>query len=166
VINNLLDKEKCDYDYLFWIDADALFNKHDIPLETFITDPDKNIIICDDIPNSGKKDTINTGTFFVKCTDWSRDFFKYLWSYNGKYLYDHYHEQTIMEIAISDNTMNAKNNILVQSADTFNSTFSKLFDEDYKRNNFILHIMGTPADTRINYMNDWLSKNGYSFDEK
>jgi len=161
-INRVLNDQQSKYDYLFWIDADAFFNNHNIPLDAFITDSNKNIIICDDIPNSTRPNTVNTGTFFVKCTEWSRDFFNQIWKYDGEYLYKHFHEQTIIDMCILQNFINIKEKIIVYPTNTFNSTFGKLWDKNYIRDNFILHIMAQSSDTRRAYMNEWLIKNGHS----
>ena len=161
VINILLDKEKYNYDYLFWIDADAFFNIHSARLETFITDTDtqqdteKNIIICDDIPNSRRKNTVNTGTFFVKCNNWSRNFFKSLWNYKGDYLYKHFHEQTIMEYYIDNDIMNAKQHIDIKPCRAFNTDINQLTDGSI-HDNFIIHLMAMPQDFRVKFMNNWI----------
>jgi len=161
-INVLLNDEQSNYDYLFWIDADAFFNNHNIPLETFITDSNKNIIICDDSPNSSKPNSINTGTFFVKCSEWSRNFFNKIWNYNGEHLYKPLHEQTVIDMTILYDFMNMKENILIYPTDVFNSIYHKLSNENYKRDNFILHVMAHSSDTRRKYMNDWLLQNGHT----
>lgn len=153
VINTLLNK-KYDYDYLFWIDADAFFNIQSIPLETFIT-PNKNIIICDDIPNSGRKNTINTGTFFVKCNDWSRELFKSLWNYKGDYLYKHFHEQTLLEYYINNNINNIQQYIDIKPCRSFNMDINQLNDGTVY-DNFIIHLMATSQQFRIKFMKDWI----------
>lgn len=160
VINRLLDENDINkYEYLFWIDADAFFNKHDVRLETFITDSEKNIIICDDVPNSGKENTINTGTFFVKCNDWSKKFFKDLWNYDGEYLYKHFHEQTMIEHSINDNIMDAKKYIEVKPASTFNSDINQIYDGSVK-DTFLIHLMALSSEFRVEYINNWMKENG------
>ena len=159
VVNRLLDENQ--YDYLFWIDADAFVNKHDTPLETFITDETKSIIICDDIPNSGRENTLNSGTFFVKCNDWSKKFFKELWNYNGNYLYDHFHEQTMIEEYLKNDWMNAKEQIDVRPATEFNSDINQVYNGQ-TNDTFIIHLMGLPMDFRINYINDWMNRNNFN----
>lgn len=161
VINRLLNENDINqYDYLFWIDADAFINKHDIPLETFITDMNKNIIICDDVPNSGKENTINSGTFFVKCNDWSKEFFKKLWDYNGEYLYKYFHEQTMMEYYINENIMDAKKYIEVKPASTFNSDINQIYNGSGK-DTFLIHLMAMSRDFRVEYINNWMKEHNF-----
>ncbi len=68
-------------EYVVWIDADAAFNHHDIPLEVFMSG--KDMIVSHDGVN--KKDGldekerdqpwyVNTGVLIVKNTGWSRRF--------------------------------------------------------------------------------------------
>lgn len=155
VINELLATNK--YSYLFWIDADAFFNKHEIPLEEFIT-PGKNIIVCDDIVNSGKPDTLNSGTFFVKCNKWSKKFFKQLWDYKGEYLYKYFHEQTILEHYLKNNLMNARKYIKVEPATLFNTEITVQLKDNSIHDNFIIHLMAMPADFREKFMKKWLEQ--------
>lgn len=157
VINELLSLNK--YEYLFWIDSDAFFNKHDIKLENIINnDKDKEIIICDDNKNSGRKNTINTGTMFVKCSEWSKEFFKSIWNYKGKYLYDPFHEQKIMEDFIFEKIMDSHLKIGVKPANLFNSEYALLEDSAIK-NNFIIHVMSKPENYRIEYVKKWMKNN-------
>jgi len=178
VIKDLLDNNT-EYDYLFWIDADAFFNKHEIPLEHFINDKlnsdklnsdklnsdnnkmDSNIIICDDIINSGRPNVnalINTGAFFVNCNDWSKNFFDSMWNYKGEYLYKHFHEQTIMEYYIDNKIMDADKFIDIRKSTDFNSEFRQINDGSIN-NNFVIHLMALPADFRINFMSKWIKNN-------
>ena len=38
-----------DYNYVIWIDSDAIFHNHNIQLESFINKSNKDILVCDDI---------------------------------------------------------------------------------------------------------------------
>lgn len=49
-----------DYDYIFWIDADAYFVNYDKKIEDFITDPEKLFIVAID------QEYLNTGVFIIK----------------------------------------------------------------------------------------------------
>ena len=154
VINELLNDSK--YDYLFWIDADAYFNKKEIKLESFINeDIDKNIIICDDIVNSGKDNTINSGTFFVKCTDWSKEFFKKIWEYSGKYRYDYFHEQTIIENYLKDNIMECRSHIVIKPCRYFNTEINLQLLDNSIHDNFIIHLMGKSSEFRVDFINKY-----------
>ena len=158
VVNDLLSRDK--YDYIFWIDADAYFNKHDIPLEDMVSrHPDKDVIICEDNINSGKSNTVNSGTFFVKCSPWSKAFFADVWNYEGIYRQAHFHEQTVMEQYINQNIMDAKQHILVKPCRTFNSIINVQIADGTLKDNFIIHLMAMKKDVRIEYMTKWLDSN-------
>lgn len=157
VINELLNTNQ--YDYIFWIDSDAFFNNFNITLNSIIDKySDKDIIICDDIPNSGKQNTINTGTMFIKCTDWNKKFCKDWYNYTGDLLYNPLHEQGVLENFINDNKDNCKNHIQICPTNMFNSTSSEYNDSDYKKHNdFISHLMARDTQYRINYMKNWIN---------
>lgn len=157
VVNECLEY---NYDYLFWIDADAFFNKHTIKLEEIINqDLDKNIIICDDIANSGRNNTLNSGTFFVKCNDWSKQFFKTLWEYDGNYKYDYFHEQTMIEKYLDDNFMDSQRYISVRPAREFNTEINVQLNDNSIYDNFVIHLMGHTKDFRVQFINNWLQNN-------
>jgi len=155
VVNKILDMNK--YDYIFWIDADAFFNKHQDKLEDFILqDPEHDIIICDDIINSSKENTVNSGTFFVKCSEWSKGYFKMLWNYKGNLLYDYFHEQSVIEKTIENNTMDAKSRIIVNPSTYFNTVINVQLNDGSLENNFVIHLMGMSSEFRINYITNWI----------
>lgn len=148
VILDLLNDYK--YDYLFWIDADAFFNKHDIKLEKWISDYE--IVICDDEKNSYIENTINTGTMLIKCSDWNKWFFQEIWNYKGPLLYAPYHEQNVMEQMIKHHKVESK--IKVLDANDFNSVCDEISDDT-----FVIHLMSYSSQIRRFYMEKWISKN-------
>lgn len=162
VINELLQKNM--YEYLFWIDSDAFFNKHNMKIEDIIeNDKDKNIIICSDDVNNGNEDknriTVNTGTIIVKCNEWSKDFFKLIWDYETEYRFKPLHEQTVLENFIKLNVMDCKKYISVKDGKLFNSeTYQQLYDGNLY-NNFIVHLAAMSTEERIKHMEDWFHKN-------
>ena len=61
------------YDYVWWVDLDSVIMDHTIPLESII-DPRYDVIFTND--HNG----LNSGSFIVRNTDWSRGFFASVWS--------------------------------------------------------------------------------------
>ena len=158
VVNDLLSRDK--YDYIFWIDADAYFNKQDIPLDDIISQhPDKDVILCEDNINSGKSNTVNSGTFFVKCSPWSKAFFEHVWNYEGIYRQAHFHEQTVIEQYINQDIMESKQHIIVKPCKTFNSIINVQIADGTLKDNFIIHLMAMKKEDRIEYMTEWLNSN-------
>ncbi len=65
------------YDYVFWIDADAVFARYDVPVGTLIeTGKDLCLVnLC--LRNGGEMP--NFGIFFLRNSAWSRELLKGLW---------------------------------------------------------------------------------------
>lgn len=141
------------YDYIFWIDSDAFFNNHDIPLENFITTYE--MYICDDLPNNvpGQHCLVNTSTMLIKNTKYMQDFIDIWLSYDGPYNYQPFHEQTVLDYMIKHNIFNCKNKIKIHEAKTFNSIIYEFHKDD-----FIIHMMGLDEPSRINIAKQRLKK--------
>lgn len=83
-VQELLDKTengKRVYDYVLWIDADAIFTRPKLKLESFIDDADKDtfLFIAEDINSHSPlvmRSCVNTGVFMVKNSDKGRDFMR------------------------------------------------------------------------------------------
>lgn len=146
----LLHEYAKDFDYIFYIDADAVFFNHDIPLESIIQKyPDYNIVLCDDRPMGGR--LVNTGTILIKNTDWSRKFFNYWWNYGSKSKWKNIptHEQDFLNDLLLKHDrsgMNVTNNIKVVDTTEFNSLAPL---ENNPDDIFILHYMASRKEDRI-----------------
>lgn len=97
-----------NYDWLFWIDADAFFFDDSKDLKKII-DLDTsgvNLHICKDIPSEGEKwediKRINTGTFFIKNCDWSFKVFSHIIDNKGRHAHDNFHEQDVLYYHIKE----------------------------------------------------------------
>lgn len=85
-VNELLDKKengKRVYDYVLWIDADAIFTRPKLTLESFIdeADPDTFLFIAEDINSHSPlvmRSCVNTGVFMVKNSDKGREFMQWV----------------------------------------------------------------------------------------
>src|SRR5947207_6555581 len=64
-LKEIIDSEK--YDWVFWMDADSVICNPNIKLESIIDD-DYQFIITKGI------NVINSGVFFLKCSNWSSEF--------------------------------------------------------------------------------------------
>jgi len=142
-----------NYDYVFWIDSDAFFNNHDIPLENFITTYD--MYICDDLPNNlpGQHCLVNTSTMLIKNTKYMQDFIDIWLKYDGIYNYEPFHEQTILDYMIKNNSFNCENKIKIYKAKTFNSIIY-----DFHKDDFVIHMMGMDEPSRIIIASQRLNK--------
>lgn len=140
-----------EFDYVFWIDADAIFNDFSKGLDNIVAlDPSKDIYICDDSPNSGQK-TTNTGTLLVKNTKWANDILNEVWSYKGQYLYEATHEQKVLGDIINSNRPDSK--FHVASTKEFNSHMGENTKED-----FIHHYMSRDTEYRVEKFTTWIEE--------
>lgn len=151
-----VSKHLPNYDYVFWIDSDAIFSNHNIRLEKFINlGKDYNILICDDKPNGGY---INTGAMYFKNTKWTRDFLKTWWDIgnNSEYNYKFAHEQTILKTLLMSNKYSAKDNTKIFAVNDFNSNYPSQSTHTDKE--FILHLMAAPEQERIDTFTKYYNK--------
>lgn len=158
----LEDPNMMDVDYFFWIDADAIFHRQHIPIEHFIKkNPLADIIICDDIQNSNRMNSINTGTMIIRNSNWNRNFFRQLWNYNGPLNWDPFHEQTVMEHFMNTDK-DITPHITVLPGTAFNSYFEQLLTpkdlDKMVENNFVIHLMATEPSYRRDFLSVWLKK--------
>lgn len=148
----LLTTEK--YDYVFWIDSDAYFNLQDKSLTDVIqVDDDHDLYICSDLENGGHC-TVNTGTFLIKNTSWSKNLLTSWWSHPDAYMYYYrrLHEQSILDIIVRS----GEKRIKIYPAEKFNSIYSNLDQID---SNFIVHLMARSNNIRIDKMKKYIMDN-------
>jgi hypothetical protein len=141
--------DPAQYEYIFWIDSDAYFNDHTKRIDE-IMDLTKNtdLHISTDLPYGVW--TVNTGIFCVRNNDWIKKFFKRIWS-SKEYLYEYYHEQSVMSILIDSNYDGAQNHTTIYPVEVINN--NKPTDPC-----FICHMMGEKTDYRVFYANQRLQK--------
>jgi hypothetical protein len=92
------------FDYVVWIDSDAVFYNQDIKIEDFIEE-DVDLIIpkleMDRI--SGNVWTHTTTGFMIwKNTEWSRNLLNKLWDQPNNYRFDFFHEQSRLDELLVD----------------------------------------------------------------
>lgn len=165
---NLL--ETTDYEYICYMDVDAVFYNHDLSVENIVDHIEKetnityDMFIGNDITD-GK--ILNSGVFFIKNTQWSKDFIKRWlrncvneegtlvnvckpwklinnkWDCIGCKWAGTAYEQGNLEKMFIDNTMDSKQHIAV---------LNKLYlsnDISYMRS-YILHLMAKSDKYRLN----------------
>lgn len=90
-----------EYDWLMWIDSDAMVMNHAIKLEDTIGKcGDRDLIICRDYPSSGKNTEalgINCGVFLIRNCEWSIQFLNDIDKRKPEYLSHRFPEQEAME---------------------------------------------------------------------
>jgi hypothetical protein len=75
------------YDYFMFMDLDAIFHSPELSIWDIIDQfPDREVIIGQDTEQGFDRigSIVNTGSFIVKNTDWTKSFFKLIWE---RYMY-------------------------------------------------------------------------------
>jgi hypothetical protein len=145
---------KPKYDWILFLDADAMISNHDKRIEDYIDDT-KNLIVATE---TGHHSVTNTGVLLVKNDDWSKQFFSEWWDsknwITGKHateLLDWagggdsadnagvfksglWHEQTCLSVLYTQNK-ELKNRLKFVNAEEFNSVV-------FKQDAFIFHAYG------------------------
>ena len=158
--------EENKYEYIVWIDADAVFRlNHDKfnLLETYINkNKDKDFILSADVPGY---DIINTGVFIVKSNDYTKNILKNIIKSELKECknYNKFgHEQECMCHFFKNNINNFKINTIIleegilQSWHKANKYINKVYD-----NSLILHLAGVNNEKRYEIFKN-LKENDYS----
>lgn len=154
VVKSLLNEKTNDkenrYDYIFWIDADAYFNIEEKDLEEFVY-KNYDLVICDDPMTTG----VNTGTFLIRNTDWSK-FLVDMWWANGEgshLEHDEFHEQDTLDLMYKADFLGLKKKMLILPAQCFNSNHfvTRSFEKGWNKT-FIVHLMGEKKAKRSHVM--------------
>ena len=152
----LVRDELPNYEAVFWIDSDAIFNDHARPLPL---DTDEEFLISSDFPNGNS--LVNTGTFLVKNTAFGRSFMN-RWcamrddlnaTYNSKFPF----EQGACEDLIR-NLGPESRFARVYPTEFLNSVYGKVSRGVFE-NAFIIHLMALPAEFRKAVFRRWLEVN-------
>ena len=147
LVQELLDTDK--FDYILFLDADAIISDFNQNIEDFI-DNDYDMVFAEDV---GYHSSMNTGVFLVKNSEWSKNFLKTWWesgeTYKGKdapsgleimeenlekagyFKWALWHEQTCITL-LYRNDDEVKNHIKIISSRSFNHLH-------YNEGNFIFH---------------------------
>lgn len=102
---DVLRKHISNYDYVVWIDADAVFVDDNIKIEDLISE-DVDLILpkleFDKV--SGKMWThTSTGFMIWKNSEWSKNILSLLWEQPNEFRFKFFHEQTRLDQVIYDN---------------------------------------------------------------
>jgi len=133
-----------DYEWVFWIDADAMFTNHDIPIEKFIQ-RGGDFFICMDVPAQGK---FNAGVMLLRRCDFTFWMLDEIWKRNDL-ANVFFHEQTALNDLYESGKLN--NHVVWYPTRAFNSfTFASpemlcgAPESDYvwQKGDFVAHCPG------------------------
>ncbi len=167
----LNEMENSIYDYIFWIDADAYFNRYDVDIANEIIE-NKGIFLvkhyCEIHKGSYYDNTkltilrINTGVLLMKCCKKNKDFLKRVWD-KKKYIdHDWWEQAAFMDILGFRSELNGdlndnKGNIFYLENIKFMSNKWNSIPSNYelsmeKHNPYIIHLAGMSLKNRIEYL--------------
>lgn len=156
---NLLER---GYKFVIYIDADAVVNKSDIKIESFLEKYSGDIIVCSDEANSGGKCKVNGGVIIARNTEKAKNFLMQWWNLRSVYLTFSYEQQALSDI--TENKINGIDGSIVSIApeNEFNSIYAEMLIYSYsyrlrKPDNFIYHFMATDGNHRkriLSYLNE------------
>lgn len=143
------------WDAVVWIDSDAIFNDHTVPLDKWL-DSAAEFIICSDWPNGPS--LVNTGVFIAKNTPFCADLMEQ-WAgmvdkgtYNTKFPFEQGALEDLIRRLGKDSTR-----VNVLPAEELNSVFGDVSRGQFKT--FVMHLMALPASYRQKVFAAWLKHN-------
>lgn len=143
-----LKKHLQEYDYLIWIDADAIITNMNISIESIIEkQPNKSLYVCDDI--GGWR--LNTGVMIWKNTEWSQNIIE-KWTKMEKLKHNQGAEQQQLIHLLRKEDNNCSN------WHVFNRHEFNTHPKEHKGGDFILHMMGLSGHERIKTFKYWNSQ--------
>lgn len=151
IICDFIDK----YDYIFYFDCDCLIMNHNIKIENLI-DENYDFQIAKNSISKGW-DGVNTGTFIVKCSQWSKEFFNKL---NNKQ--EWFHKWCFEQAAIIDelaNSEDVRNHTKIENCRKLNAFHHVWYDvDDFQFGDFIIHDAGTSNNHRFKLFTEMKNK--------
>ena len=165
-MENLLEK---GYDFVFYIDTDAIVNKQNIRIENFLKKYPNDLLVCSDVGNSNGKYKVNGGVVIARNTKNAKKLLKRWWELRNTYKEFAYEQWALSDIYEDkiEGIPGIKGNKLISVApeNEFNSLYSDVLN--YSKNldqkppdHFILHFMAMNDETRENIFKEYL-KNKY-----
>ena len=133
------------FEYIYWIDADAIFTNMDITLECIIEqNPDKYLHVCDDI--GGWK--LNTGSMIWKNHPWCKTIIEE-WCAMEKIPHNQGAEQQQLINLLK------KNDPVCKYWHVYNRRLFNAHPKDHQAGDFVLHMMGLSGKERIETFKQW-----------
>lgn len=143
--------EQQDVEWVFWSDIDSIIMRMDVRLEWLIGEHDDRDLI---IPNQGAglhlgepvENCLCFGQFFLRNTEWSRQFLQELWEFPGKsgykrFLVEESWEQEAVNYIYNNNLLAFDQHSLVVS----NRRFNSFYHTQYLPGDFLIHFAGEAA---------------------
>jgi hypothetical protein len=130
-----------NHEYFFWIDADAVFNQFDVPIDAYIK-PGYDLMISIDL---GRTDYFNAGVFIIKNTPETRRFLKLILESDAKICTDHYNAGFFEQECLNHHIPTEAIKTYKYDLGTFQSFITN------NRDSFVTHMAGTTSEDRVKY---------------
>ena len=145
----LLDKI---YDFVVYMDADAIVNKHDVRYEHFLAKYPGDILVCSDEANSDGKYAVNGGMVIARNTPAAKVLLRKWWDL--RYAYPEFaFEQWALSDIVRGKHAGIDGGIVSVAPETeFNSTYGEILAyvnaTAPRPDRFVLHLMSMDSETR------------------
>jgi hypothetical protein len=153
VILECLDQ---NYDFLLWIDADAIILNKNFNLKSLIK-TDKNFYISKDL------NTLNFGVFLARKNEFSKDLFEKIYSMTEYINHAWWEQAALIDLYNLDyNNIQSKTELVPQN--TLNAYeyqyygFDRSHDGQIDSNSFIAHFPALPLDSRLFLMKKYITQ--------
>jgi len=139
--------------FVMYIDTDAVFNKHEISIESIIEKYPGDILICSDETNSAGLYKTNGGAVIAKNTEHARYLLNKWWDLRDKYTVFAFEQAAISDIYEKKIPDIDSSMINVAPESEFNSTYQDVlnYTNDLEKpppDIFVLHFMAMNDETR------------------
>ena len=140
------------YNFVFYIDADAIINDPSISLESFFDKYEGDLLVCSDEKNSNGLYAVNGGCVIAKNTKKCKKLLKQWWDLRHEKQYITFaFEQTALSDIVRNKIENIDSSIISVCPETeFNSIYGEILDylENKKSDRFVLHFMSLDDNKR------------------
>lgn len=143
------------YDFVMYIDTDAIFYKQDKKIEGLFKKYHGDILVCSDEKNSNSKYLVNGGVIIAKNSKKAKDILNFLWSLRYKYKEFAFEQWALSDIVKKEYDQYIDSSVISVAPETeFNSIYSELMDRINNKltlpDTYILHFMATSDNFRRN----------------
>ncbi len=138
------------FDYIVWIDSDAIFTNLEKQFEDYINlYPNKSLFVCNDIGGW----QLNTGVMVLKNTNWMRNVLNLLWQM------DHIPHSKAAEQSSLIQLLEMNDPDFV-NWHVFDQKDFNCHPKSHSQGDFILHMMGLSGEERLETFKRWNNKLG------
>jgi len=149
-----------NYDFVVYMDADAIVNKRDIKYEHFLAKYPGDIVVCSDEANSGGKYAVNGGMVIARNTPAAKALLRQWWALRYAYPEFAFEQWALSDIVRNKHPRIDGSIVSVAPETDFNSTYGEILayvnatkgaelpERIPRPDRFVLHFMSMDSATR------------------